>query len=154
MAQEHEDDGLGAPQVAEADVIPEVILDDQVLGTSELYESIDQVRAQAAALQESLASVGVADDTVTVSGDVLERLDAGIKRARAEIAEMRARLSAQPNGDGLDDADRAGMIALNMALNGAPRTETDRYLEQTFGLPDRERIVEAAYEQVIRLRGV
>ena len=91
---------------------------------------------------------------MTVPGDLIERLDAGIKRARAEIAEMRSRLSAQPNGAGLDDADRAGMIALNMALNGAPRTETDRYLEQTFGLPDRERIVEAAYEQVIRLRGV
>jgi hypothetical protein len=122
-------------------------------GTSELYESIDQVRAQAAALQESLASVRAADDTVTVPGDLLERLDAGIKSARAEIAEMQSRLSAQPNGAGLDDADRAGMIALNMALNGAPRAETDRYLEQTFGLPDRERIVEAAYEQVMRLRG-
>ena len=122
-------------------------------GTSELYESIDQVRAQAAALQESLASVRAADDTVTVPGDLLERLDAGIKSARAEIAEMQSRLSTQPNGAGLDDADRAGMIALNMALNGAPRTETDRYLEQTFGLPDRERIVEAAYEQVMRLRG-
>ena len=123
-------------------------------GTSELYESIDQVRAQAAALQESLASVRAPDDTVTVPGDLLERLDTGIKSARAEIAEMQSRLSAQPNGAGLDDADRAGMIALNMALNGAPRTETDRYLEQTFGLPDRERIVEAAYEQVMRLRGV
>jgi hypothetical protein len=123
-------------------------------GTSELYESIDRVRAQTAALQESLASVRAADDTVTVPGDLLERLDAGIKGARAEIAEMQSRLSAQPNGAGLDDADRAGMIALNMALNGAPRTETDRYLEQTFGLPDRERIVEAAYEQVMRLRGV
>jgi DNA repair exonuclease SbcCD ATPase subunit len=123
-------------------------------GTSELYESIDQVRAQAAALQESLASVRAADDTVTVPGDLLERLDAGIKRARAEIAEMRSRLSAQPDDAELDDADRAGMIALNMALNGAPRAETDRYLEQTFGLPDRERIVEAAYEQVMRLRGV
>ena len=123
-------------------------------GTSGLYESIDQVRAQAAALQESLASVRAADDTVTVPGDLIERLDAGIKRARAEIAEMQSRLSAQPNGAGLDDADRAGMIALNMALNGAPRTETDRYLEQTFGLPDRERIVEAAYEQVKRLRSV
>jgi hypothetical protein len=123
-------------------------------GTSEQHESIDEVRAQAAALQESLASVRAADDTVTVPGDLLERLDAGIKRARAEIAEMRSRLSAQPDGPELDDADRAGMIALNMALNGAPRTETDRYLEQTFGLPDRERIVEAAYEQVVRLRGV
>ena len=124
-------------------------------GSSELYESIDQVRAQAAALHESVASSRVADDTVTVPGDLLERLDAGIKRARAEIAEMRARLSAQPTGDGLDVADRAGMIALNMALNGAPRTETDRYLERTFvGLPDRERIVEAAYEQVKRLRSV
>ena len=123
-------------------------------GTPELYESIDQLRAQAAELQESLASVRAADDTVTVPGDLLERLEAGIKGARAEIAEMQSRLSAQPNGAGMDDADRAGMIALNMALNGAPRTETDRYLEQTFGLPDRERIVEAAYEQVMRLRGV
>jgi DNA repair exonuclease SbcCD ATPase subunit len=123
-------------------------------GTSELYESIDQVRAQATALQASLASVRAADDAVTVPGDLLERLDAGIKSARAEIAEMQSRLSAQPNDAGLDDADRAGMIALNMALNGAPRTETDRYLAQTFGLPDRERIVEAAYEQVMRLRVV
>ena len=123
-------------------------------GTSELYESIDQVRSQAAALQESLASERAADDTVAVPGDLLERLEAGIKRARAEIAEMQSRLSAQPNGAGLDDADRAGMIALNMALNGAPRTETNRYLEQTFGLPDSERIVEAAYEHVMRLRGV
>ena len=124
-------------------------------GTSQPYESIDQVRAQVAALQESLASARVAHhDTVTVPGDVLERLDAGIKSARAEIAEMRSRLSAQPNGAGLDDAERAGMIALNMALNGASRTETDRYLERTFALPDRERIVDAAYEQVMRLRGV
>ena len=123
-------------------------------GTSQPYESIDQVRAQVAALQASLASARVADGTVTVPGDVLERLDAGIKSARAEIAEMRSRLSAQPNGAGLDDAERAGMIALNMALNGASRTETDRYLERTFGLPDRERIVEAAYEQVMRLRGL
>jgi hypothetical protein len=123
-------------------------------GTSEPYESIDQVRAQAAALYESPASARVADDTVTVPGDLLERLDAGIKRARAEIAEMLSRLSEQPNGAGLEDAYRAGMIALNMALNGAPRTETDGYLERTFvGLPDRERIVEAAYEQVMRLRG-
>jgi hypothetical protein len=123
-------------------------------GISEPYESIDQVRAQVAALQESLASARVADDTVTVPGDVLERLDAGIKSARAEIAEMRSRLSAQSNGAGLDDAERAGMIALNMALNGASRAETDRYLERTFGLPDRERIVDAAYEQVTRLRGL
>jgi hypothetical protein len=106
-------------------------------GTSEPYESIDQVRAP-----------------VPVPGDLLERLEAGIKRARAEIAEMQSRLSAQPNGVGLDDADRAGMIALNMALNGAPRTETDRYLEQTFALPDRERIVDAAYEHVMRMRGL
>jgi len=123
-------------------------------GKSEPYESIDQVRARPAALQESLAGGRAADDTVAVPGDLLERLEAGIKRARAEIAEMQSRLSAQPNAAGLDDADRAGMIALNMALNGAPRTETDRYLEQTLGLPDREPIVEAAYEQVMRLRGV
>jgi hypothetical protein len=84
----------------------------------------------------------------------VERLGAGIRDARAEVAKMQSRLSAEP-GDELPATigERAGMIALNMALNGASRDETERYLEQSFELPDRAHIVDAAYEQVRRLRG-
>jgi hypothetical protein len=84
----------------------------------------------------------------------VERLDEGIRDARAEIAQMQSRLSAEPEDDlSAVNGDRAGMIALNMALNGASRDETERYLQRSFKLPDHRRIVDAAYEQVRRLRG-
>ena len=35
-----------------------------------------------------------------------------------------------------DDAEGARLIALNMALNGTPREETDRYLSENFQLSD------------------
>ena len=36
-------------------------------------------------------------------------------------------------GDG-EDTEGARLIALNMALNGTPREETDRYLAENFEL--------------------
>ena len=38
---------------------------------------------------------------------------------------------------GGDDTEGARLIALNMALNGTPREETDRYLSENFELTDR-----------------
>jgi DivIVA domain-containing protein len=49
-----------------------------------------------------------------------------------------------------DDADVEGarLIALNMALNGQSREETDRYLAENFDLPDRERLLDEVYSSV------
>ncbi|WP_354697547.1 hypothetical protein DSM112329_03180 [Paraconexibacter sp. AEG42_29] len=49
-------------------------------------------------------------------------------------------------GDG--DIDGARLIALNMALNGASREETDAYLRDNFDLPDRGALVDEAYATV------
>ena len=52
-----------------------------------------------------------------------------------------------PAADG-DDAEGARLIALNMALNGTPREETDRYLAENFELNDREGLLNEVYARV------
>jgi len=46
------------------------------------------------------------------------------------------------------DVEGARLIALNMALNGQSREETDRYLAENFDLPDRERLLDEVYSSV------
>jgi cell division septum initiation protein DivIVA len=49
--------------------------------------------------------------------------------------------------NGADD-DGARLIALNMALNGTPREETDRYLAENFKLTDRRGLLDEVYSSV------
>jgi DivIVA domain-containing protein len=46
------------------------------------------------------------------------------------------------------DSEGARLIALNMALNGTPREETDRYLAENFDLSDREALLDEVYARV------
>ena len=46
---------------------------------------------------------------------------------------------------GPDDSDDARLIALNMALNGTPRDETDRYLAEHYKLNDRGSLLDDVY---------
>ena len=50
--------------------------------------------------------------------------------------------------DGSDDIEGARLIALNMALNGTPREETDRYLAENFELDDRAALLDEVYSSV------
>jgi DivIVA domain-containing protein len=45
-------------------------------------------------------------------------------------------------------SEGARLIALNMALNGTPREETDRYLAENFDLADRESLLDEVYSRV------
>jgi hypothetical protein len=46
------------------------------------------------------------------------------------------------------DVEGARLIALNMALNGQDRDETDRYLAENFDLADRQRLLDEVYASV------
>ena len=46
------------------------------------------------------------------------------------------------------DLDGARLIALNMALNGQPREEADRYLAENFDIPDRDALLDEVYAAV------
>jgi DivIVA domain-containing protein len=56
--------------------------------------------------------------------------------------------SAPPEPAGGQDAEGARLIALNMALNGTPREETDRYLADHFELDDRGQLLDEVYASV------
>ena len=51
-------------------------------------------------------------------------------------------------GSGGDDAEGARLIALNMALNGTPREETARYLNENFSLSDANGLLDEVYASV------
>lgn len=54
---------------------------------------------------------------------------------------------AEPAAAG-DDVEGARLVALNMALNGDPRAETDRYLAENFDLADRQALLDEVYATV------
>ncbi|HEX8086105.1 MAG TPA: DivIVA domain-containing protein [Solirubrobacteraceae bacterium] len=55
--------------------------------------------------------------------------------------------AATGGGEG-EDVEGARLIALNMALNGQSREETDRYLSENFDLADRQSLLDEVYESV------
>jgi DivIVA domain-containing protein len=56
--------------------------------------------------------------------------------------------SPESPGQTTDDIEGARLIALNMALNGTPRDEVDRYLAENFDLSDRAALIEEVYASV------
>jgi DivIVA domain-containing protein len=64
-------------------------------------------------------------------------------------ADAQGAPSPEPVEDGgADDVEGARLIALNMALNGTPRDETDRYLAENFSLSDRGTLLDEVYASV------
>lgn len=56
--------------------------------------------------------------------------------------------SDAPGHEEADDAEGARLIALNMALNGTPREETERYLSENFRLADAHGLLDEVYASV------
>jgi len=73
----------------------------------------------------------------SVGGPLATDVAAANAEDAAAIAEAAA---ADP-----EDAEGARLVALNMALNGTPREETERYLSENFALEDRERLLDEVY---------
>ena len=46
------------------------------------------------------------------------------------------------------DIEGARLIALNMALNGTPREETERYLAENYDVANRQRLLDEVYASV------
>ncbi len=56
--------------------------------------------------------------------------------------------SAEAAGAAGGDLDGARLIALNMALNGESRADTERYLAENFQLPDRLKLIDEVYSAI------
>jgi DivIVA domain-containing protein len=69
-----------------------------------------------------------------------------------EAAPQPVGASVQAGGQeaaaGGSDVDGARLIALNMALNGESRADTERYLAENFQLPDRLKLIDEVYSAI------
>jgi hypothetical protein len=92
-----------------------------------------------------------------VAEPVEEELEAqapatGVFEAALDSAIAAQAVPAQPQTSGVQaagaDEDGARLIALNMALNGESRTETERYLAENFELPDRLKLIDEVYAAI------
>jgi DivIVA domain-containing protein len=103
----------------------------------ELYEAAGRPSADA------LPAVPVVEDVV-----IVEEVEVYVEIEEPELA-------VQPESDigggvAADDEELEGarLIALNMALNGQSREETDRYLAENFDLSDRAGLLDEVYATV------
>jgi cell division septum initiation protein DivIVA len=76
----------------------------------------------------------------------LDENDENGQEAVLEVEEVAVIADVAPAGG--QDTEGARLIALNMALNGTPREETDRYLADHFELDDRGQLLDEVYASV------
>jgi len=88
-------------------------------------------------------------ETEAEAGEFENAEDADDVEAIVYVEEVEVEVEAGADGaDGDDDTEGARLIALNMALNGTPREETDRYLAENFQLADRPGLLDEVYASV------
>ncbi len=122
----------------------------QLLGTN-LEDVRHSVAPRSTFEPESAAAppAAVVEPVPEPSGHAQERVEVEIEEFEIAVAEPEPAASAAGGpADGADDTEGARLIALNMALNGTPRDETDRYLAENFELNDRAALLDEVYASV------
>jgi len=74
-------------------------------------------------------------------------LDSALEAAPQPVAAQ-VPVGADPTAAAGGDLDGARLIALNMALNGESRADTERYLAENFQLPDRLKLIDEVYSAI------
>ncbi len=126
---------------------------------AEVRALVDSLRAGAGRLASDLAAVetnmGELYDAASGRGATEAAAAAPPEAFAAELAGAMAVPSVEeavhepePAGEGSTDVDGARLIALNMALNGESRADTERYLAENFQLPNRLELVDEVYAAI------
>jgi len=117
-----------------------------------------EAEAAAAPVQEDVAASEVVSEQDTFVEGTAEEIQAEPQPEvhappehappAAEDRQAEPAAPAQQGGRSIRGAEGARLIALNMALNGTPRDETARYLEQNFELDDQDALLDEVYARV------
>lgn len=95
------------------------------------------------------SSAAAAPATSQLAPRFEQELDAAIATPSDSAATTAAEAEqASGGGEGSTDVDGARLIALNMALNGETRSDTERYLAENFELPDRLQLIDEVYAAI------
>jgi DNA repair exonuclease SbcCD ATPase subunit len=120
------------------------ILEDLERRMRELASLVEELRSDADRLAGDLAAIDAPREVPAPVAAVEDEPDAGedVVEARAAAVAATAPFAGEP--------DEARLLALNMALNGAPREEIERYLAENFDLEEPDRLLNAVYRRVGR----
>jgi vacuolar-type H+-ATPase subunit H len=119
----------------------------------ELYDTGGRGRTEAVASEARVREVpppsrpAAPPEPIAVAEPEPEAPEPVVEAREEPAAPDPARSAAAPAADD-DDVEGARLIALNMALNGTARDETDRYLAEHFELSDRASLLDEVYESV------
>jgi DivIVA domain-containing protein len=105
-------------------------------------EALDEELAAAAAPPEPVEEK---EPTVEEKEPTVEEKEPTVEEKEPTVEEKEPTVE-QPSASG--DSEGARLIALNMALSGTPRDETDRYLAENFKLDDRAALLDEVYARV------
>jgi DivIVA domain-containing protein len=115
-------------------------------GMGDLYDASGKGRPAAAPVVESVPAV-VAPEPVVAAEEPDEDVFASEETVVEVPLEAPAPAAPAESGGG-GDVEGARLVALNMALNGTSREETDRYLAENFDLADRGALLDEVYATV------
>ena len=136
----------------------------------ELEQAVDGLRERANALEAEIEKVAGGLGGAEPDGGEREETEAGEEEVPgtgltdADLDAAEAELSQDGDGgksdgessaDGDGDGDRTGverarLVALNMALSGSPREETESHIRERFEVDDPEPILDEVYERAER----
>jgi cell division septum initiation protein DivIVA len=116
-------------------------------GMADLYDAAGRDRPAGGSsprVVESVPLAVVADEPRHGGDDDVD--DEVVVVEEVFVAEVPEPVAERGAGGG--DTEGARLVALNMALNGTPREETDRYLAENFDLSDRAGLLDEVYATV------
>jgi hypothetical protein len=122
------------------------VLADAVAEEVEHLLAATEEAAEAIRLETRREALSALDDLSALVADMrsaADRLEEQLETARAQLGIARPAVSGESRLQ-----RRARLIALNMAANGAPREEADRYLAERLGIDDRAPLLDAAYRSL------
>jgi hypothetical protein len=110
---------------------------------SELRDEATRLRDDLEALRAESARLGAATEVGAEAAPPSEAAEAAPSEAASPAPPSEAAAPDQPGPNG--DAAAARIVALDMALSGKPRDETDRFIAENYDLDDREALLDEVY---------
>lgn len=122
-------------------------------GMAELYDSASGRGAAAPAVPSPPLAAPQPPPTRAFEAELDSALDAAVPSVAPAQLDITGAAAGGAQADGAaggggSDLDGARLIALNMALNGESRSDTERYLAENFELPDRLKLIDEVYAAI------
>jgi peptidoglycan hydrolase CwlO-like protein len=115
-------------------------------GTERLRSELGRLEGEVGEMKQATGAPESAVGPASLPGSATP-----VDQAKAAVpaaAEPSVPRAAESAAAWTDDTEGARLVALNMALNGTPREETDKYLAENFSLTDRRGLLDEVYESV------